>query len=233
MADFRQGLESFQKQLDMLDDDVFDYSMKSSGFEDALAEKSDTVLRHFLRKDFEWTERPDEKYLALKIEERAKEFIREQFEDVDQILSNFYESIRVVETVEDGSPVYLKTPSGEYVEDWRQLTGQDADTAIFSLQRVIDRLQGEISRLYFRAQFSYYTWDEEFWEAYRAPVAGTQYDRIASARVKTRESRFFYFAQYQYWKQVYDKLQLVKETQKKIEDAVSRRLYDRRSLYSE
>lgn len=239
METLRQGLDSFERQLTQVDDTIYDYGFKpvERGLPDEnFPEKLESVFKDFNKKDLYWEERPEERFILDKIENRVDKFVDESFGSVESILSQFYTSARVILTVDpdSGAPVYQSDPiTGEFVEDWRQLTGQEAETAIWRIQRILDSIERETARLYGRAQFSYYSWDEEFWEEYKKPIAGTQYDRIATARSKTRESRFFYFAQYCFYYQVNERMQTLKRLQKRIEDAVQRRLYDRNQIYQD
>jgi hypothetical protein len=184
----RQGLNSFERQLDQVDDTVYDYGFRpvERGLPDVnFPEKLDSVFKDFNKKDLYWEERPEERFILERIESRVDSFINEHFGVVETVLEEFYKSARVVLTVDpdSGEPVYQRDSiTEEYIEDWRQLTGQEAETAIWRIQRILDQVERETARLYSRATFSYYSWDEEFWDEYKKPIAGTQYDRIASAR---------------------------------------------------
>lgn len=239
METLRQGITSFEKQLNQVDDTVFDYGFKpiEKGLPvPQLPGNLESVFKKFNKKELYWEEKPEERFILDKIESRVDEFIDEKFGIVEETLKHFYSSARVILTVDPdtGSPIYQRDPlTNEYIEDWRQLTGQEAETAIWRIQRVLDQVERETARLYSRATFAYYSWDEEFWEEYKKPIAGSVNDRIASSRSKTRESRFFYFAQYVFYYQVNERLGSLKRLQKKIEDALQRRLYDRNNIYQD
>jgi hypothetical protein len=199
-------------------------------------------LHDFMRKDFRWNPRPTEQGVIEQIEGSVGRFIQEQFDYADKALEHFYRQVRVVETTwvsgieapqtdENDNVVYRRDEFGDYEEDWTQLTGQDAEELIFRLQRVISTIGEQVTRLYMRAQFAYNVWDDEYWEAYRKPIDGTQNDRIAIARRETRDSRYFYMYQYWYWKSVHDKLQNVEKVKKDVERFVERRLRDRGTMY--
>lgn len=173
--------------------------------------------------------------MIAQIELEAEQFAKEVFEPAYRVIEKFYQSVRKVETSwegqieapvydEDGRLTYQKNHLGEYIEDWSQLTGQDADEAIFGLQRVITEAGDRVSKLYMRAQFAYYVHDDEYWTEYKAPIEGTVNDREARAKIKTRDSRYFYMLQFWYWKTVNTKLESIKYTKRDIEFAVQRRL---------
>lgn len=199
-------------------------------------------LHNFFRNDFRWEPRAAESEILETIEERASKFADELFQSADQALEEFYASIRVpvIEWTpagempkmdENNNLVWEVDQFGEYVENWDNLTGQDCEAAIFRLQRVVSIVQPELSKLYIRAQFSYNVWDDEYWEAYRRPVDGTQSDRTARARRDTRDSRYFYMLQYSFWRIVHDRLQDVIQVKRDIENYVNRRLRDRGDVY--
>jgi len=92
-----------------------------------------------------------------------------------------------------------------------------------NLQSAIVAIEEEVTRRYLKAQFSYYIWDDKYWEAYRKPIAGTQNDLMAKARMETRDDRYFYFVQYAAWRQINDKVQSLKATQRYIQNQIYRR----------
>ena len=99
----------------------------------------------------------------------------------------------------------------------------EADRLFLNLQSAIVAIEDEVTRRYLKAQFSYYNWDDRYWEEYRKPVSGTTNDREARARMETKEDRYFYFVQYAAWRIINDKVQSLKATQRYIQNQLYRR----------
>ncbi len=150
-----------------------------------------------------------------KIETDVGELLDREFASADAALEEFYESVRGEE--------------GRY--DWSLLTGQDVDTLIFELQRTIASVERQTTKYFMRAQASFMSWDEEYWDAYRKPIEGTQNDRVAYARGKTRETRYFYLLQYWVWKLAADRLKSAQQLKKDLDWYLQRRCNDRSGFY--
>ena len=103
------------------------------------------------------------------------------------------------------------------------MSPSEADRLFLNLQSAIVAVEEEVTRRYLKAQFSYYIWDDKYWEEYRKPVSGTTNDLMARARMATRDDRYFYFVQYAAWRQINDKVQSLKATQRYIQNQIYRR----------
>jgi len=151
-------------------------------------------LHEFMIRAFTWESKPEELEALTAIEDKVAEFIEDYLAPAEIIVAKFNSDIN--------------------------LASSEAERLLLNLQSCIVSVEEEVSRRYIKAQFGYYLWDDEYWKAYREPVGGTQNDLTAYARTKTSDDRFFYFVQYAAWRQINDKLQGLKQTQKQIQQRV-------------
>lgn len=150
-----------------------------------------TELHDFVKRAFTWEERPEEKDVIETIEKTVEDFFSEHFEEADRIVEIF----NVTESMDVSKE----------------------DRLLLELQTEIARIEGAVTKHYLRAQYSYYMFDDKYWNEYRKPVSGTVNDLTSYAVTKTREDRYFYFVQYAAWKQISDKLQGIKSIARQIQ----------------
>jgi len=154
-------------------------------------------LHNFVVRAFTWESKPEE-FVALEtIEKMVEEFLEEYLAPAEVIIARFNSDLN--------------------------MSDAEADRLFLNLQSAIVAIEEEVTRRYLKAQFSYYIWDDKYWEAYRKPIAGTQNDLMAKARMETRDDRYFYFVQYAAWRQINDKVQSLKATQRYIQNQIYRR----------
>lgn len=168
--------------------------------EPTLGEEHDDLvfggLHEFGIRAFNWESKPEEQKLLEQIEQSVEEFLLEYLHPAEVIVARFNSDLSM-------SPA-------------------EADRLFLNLQSAIVAIEEEVTRRYLKAQFSYYIWDDRYWEEYRKPVSGTLNDLTARARMETREDRYFYFVQYAAWRQINDKVQSLKATQKYIQNQIYR-----------
>jgi len=153
-------------------------------------------LHKFVVRAFTWESKPEELGALDQIEKMVEEFLMEYLHPAEVIIARFNSDI--------------------------SMSDSEADRLFLNLQSAIVSVEEEVTRRYLKAQFSFYNWDNDYWEAYRRPVAGTQGDREARARVETKDGRYFYFVQYATWRIINDKVQSLKATQKYIQNQIYR-----------
>lgn len=154
-------------------------------------------LHQFAVRAFTWESKPDELEMLEAIENTVEEFIREYLQPAEVIIARFNSDV--------------------------DMRPEEADRLFLNLQSAIVAIEEEVTRRYLKAQFSYYIWDDKYWEEYRKPVTGTLNDLTARARIATREDRYFYFVQYAAWRQINDRVQSLKATQRYIQNQIYRR----------
>jgi hypothetical protein len=160
-------------------------------------EREKEYLHNFTVRAFTWENRPEELDALNQIDNLVNEFMKEYLRPAEIIIARFNSDI----------------PMGD----------MEADRLFLNLQSAIVAIEDEVTRRYLKAQFSYYNWDDRYWEEYRKPVSGTTNDREARARMETKEDRYFYFVQYAAWRQISDKVNSLKATQKYIQNQLYRR----------
>ena len=167
--------------------------------EPKLAEEHDkSSLHEFVVRAFTWESKPEEAEALEAIENKVEEFIKEYLEPAELIIAKFNSDVNIQQS--------------------------EAERLLLNLQSTIVAVEEEVTRRYLKAQFSYYVWDDSYWEAYRKPLSGTKDDLTAYARSQTKDDRYFYFVQYAAWRMINDKVQALKQTQKQIQQQVYRRL---------
>ena len=154
-------------------------------------------LHNFVIRAFTWESKPEELVALEAIEKMVEEFMAEYLSPAEVIIARFNSDIGMGDS--------------------------EADRLFLNLQSTIVAIEEEVTRRYLKAQFSYYIWDDKYWEDYRKPVSGTQNDLQARARMETRDDRYFYFVQYAAWRQINDKVISLKATQKYIQNQIYRR----------
>jgi hypothetical protein len=154
-------------------------------------------LHTFTIRAFTWESKPDELGALEEIEKLVAEFLEEYLAPAEIIIAKFNADLR--------------------------MSDAEADRLFLNLQSAIVAIEEEVTRRYLKAQFSYYIWDDKYWEEYRKPVSGTTNDLMARARMETKDDRYFYFVQYAAWRQINDKVQSLKATQRYIQNQIYRR----------
>lgn len=154
-------------------------------------------LHNFTVRAFTWESKPEELSALNQIDTLVDEFMKEYLRPAEIIIARFNSDI--------------------------PMNDMEADRLFLNLQSAIVAIEDEVTRRYLKAQFSYYNWDDKYWEEYRKPVSGTTNDREARARMETRDDRYFYFVQYAAWRIINDKVQSLKATQRYIQNQLYRR----------
>lgn len=162
-----------------------------------LHDKEKDYLHNFTVRAFTWESKPEELGALQQIEKLVDEFMSEYLSPAEVIIARFNSDI--------------------------PMSDMEADRLFLNLQSAIVAIEDEVTRRYLKAQFSYYNWDDRYWEEYRKPVSGTTNDREARARVETKDDRYFYFVQYAAWRIINDKVQSLKATQRYIQNQIYRR----------
>lgn len=173
----------------------------------------------FLRDGLKLAPVPEEQLVIDRIEERVQQFEEQLFAESTRIIDKFYDSVTVVQA------------DGTKTRDWNELTGQDCEEALWSLNYELLKASDEVSKLYNLAQFAYNVWDDTYYEHYTKPIEGTQNDRTAFAKKKTKEERYYYMYVYWVYKRVKDRLDSIKQIKRDIEQSLQRRISDRNRVY--
>lgn len=199
----------------------------------SIAEGKEREYRKFLEEGIRYEPRQEEANIISRIEKEVEKMMGDLFGWADEALEEFYASVRVpvlddkgIPVLEEGQFVWEKDDWGRPKEDWSKLNGQDVETAIMVLQRVINKATDEVSRFYAMTMLAEQIQDDAYYEGYRKPVEGTVRDREAAGRRASYDERYHYLYLYWVWKRLSSKLESLKQTKKDLEFARHRYLKD-------
>lgn len=125
------------------------------------------------------------------------------FGDAYLILNDIYDVVRepvvdeetgVIETDRFNFPVWKRTVSGAYVEDYRKLTSRDMNDFLFKITTRLFEWKQKQADLWGEAMFAKALWEEQFSLSYdEANTKGrnTVEDRTQRAKLGSREERYF------------------------------------------
>jgi len=156
----------------------------------------------FTKISFSW--RPEDRVILERIQVAADAMFEEAFAVTIAIIDNFYAQLRVPRL--DNNGMVVKDASGRTVwqedplthkpiERWSQLTGQDIEMTLASLQRVKFTLVPEVNKLHLEALYARHLSTDASDEGWFS-VMGTQGDRSARASRDSRVQRYHAFFRY-------------------------------------
>lgn len=146
---------------------------------------------------FAW--RPADRSIQDRMRAAADAVFLELFADAIVIIDEFYGQLRVPEVNpngivvvgSDGRPRWCRDEvTGKPIEKITQLTGQDFDQAILSLQRVLLEVSPQVNALMLEAIYAYHTAKDAHDDAWFGMVEGTQGDRSAHSNRESRQDRY-------------------------------------------
>ncbi|AEQ21076.1 conserved hypothetical protein [Rhodococcus phage E3] len=187
------------KQLSQLEGDQRELG------DDARSLESDARSELFTKIDFRW--RSSDQMALERIRGAVSAMFAQEFASSIAVLDELYATVRVPEVNEWGvvkvdaqnRPVWLVGTSGQPVEDWNRLTGQDIEAALFRLQHLAFSITQQVNDLQTDALFAKYIYDEVWEDAYSDVVEGTVRDREARAGRKARQEKYVAFFRYALW----------------------------------
>lgn len=147
--------------------------------------RRDSKKNIFSKIYFQW--RTEDKHTLEQCRFAASEMFKEQFSDSIMVLDRFYKALNI--TREDGKPVADKT-------NWKDISSEDIEQALFELQCLRLTTTPQINELMLEAIYAKNTEQDMYDDAWTAIVDGTQGDRQAYARRKSREDKYHAFFRY-------------------------------------
>lgn len=125
--------------------------------------------------------------------------LRVNFRDAYQIMHDLFMLVRESEVDESGEvmrdqygwPIWKRTPSGGWVEDWSILNRRQKEDFLFQITTRLFAWEMAAADAWGEAMFAKAHWEERFAVAYDAPVTGTIQDRTSKGRVAAAEDRYF------------------------------------------
>jgi hypothetical protein len=125
--------------------------------------------------------------------------IMENFQDAYSIMFEIYNLVRdpvigpggAPEFDEYGFPVWARTSSGGFIEDWTRLGAREKERFLFEITTRIFAWEQSAADAWGEAMFAKAAWEEAFAIKYDAPMNGTIEDRNAVGKIGSREERYF------------------------------------------
>ena len=126
--------------------------------------------------------------------------IQQNFRDAFKLMHDLFMVVRepVVnpdtgEMVKDhyGWPEWKRTVSGDFVEDWTNLSRKERENFIFTITTRIFAWEQARADAWGEAMFAKAAWEERFAAAYTSPRTGTIDDRTNAARSSSIDERYF------------------------------------------
>jgi hypothetical protein len=147
--------------------------------------RRDSKKNIFSKIYFQW--RTEDKHTLEQCRFAASEMFKEQFSDSIMVLDRFYKALNI--SREDGKPVASKT-------NWKDISPEEIEQALFELQCLRLTTTPQINELMLEAVYAKNTEQDMYDDAWVAIVDGTQGDRQAYARRKSREDKYHAFFRY-------------------------------------
>lgn len=122
------------------------------------------------------------------------------FSDAYAVMSDLYDLVRdpevdpatgEVRTDSSGFPIWRKTISGAYVEDWTALTVRQKEDFLYRITTSLFLWTQKSVDLWVEAMMAKAIFTENFSMAYDSPMTGTIEDRNAVGNIKAAEDRYF------------------------------------------
>lgn len=165
---------------------------------DELATK--TKFRHpnFSRIRTDW--RGDDAVVMATVMSAIDKRVMENFKDAYQIMHDLFLIVREPEihsvTGEvrldgNGWPIWKRTASGSWVEDFSKLGHTERDNFLFSITTRMFAWEQSAADAWSEAMLAKALWEEAYANAFDDPMAGTINDRDAFAKKDVAEDRYF------------------------------------------
>lgn len=136
---------------------------------------------------------------VAQVHKAVDERVQANFADAYSIMHDLYLRVRTPEVDAngevvldaDGFPVWRRTPSGGFEEDWSVLGRREREDFLFSITTRLFAWERAAADAWGEAMLAKVAWEERFSTGYQAPVQGTIDDRIAYGRKEAAEDRYF------------------------------------------
>jgi len=167
--------------------------------EDAALKSDNNLLSKIT---FSW--RPEDRLILDRIRAAADATFDEAFAQFIQVIDGFFAELRVPlyrdgQRVTDvrGRQVWeTDEATGQPIERWSQLTGQDIEQTLMSLHRLRMQVAPQVNQLQLEALFARHVSTDDSDEAWFS-IMGTQGDRAARASRDSRQARYHAF--FRFW----------------------------------
>ena len=149
------------------------------------------------RMKFAWN--GEDAQIVSQAQAAVDERVRYSFRDAYQIMHDLFMLVRKQEVDGNGEakrdphgwPIWERTASGGFVEDWTALTRKQKEDFLFQITTRLFAWEMAAADAWGEAMFAKAQWEERFAISYDAPVTGTIQDRTAKGRIGATEERYF------------------------------------------
>lgn len=159
-----------------------------------------TRFRHpnFSRMRTDW--RGDDAVVVATVSGAIEKRIMANFKDAYQIMHDLFMIVREPEIDEvsgkvhkdiHGWPIWKRTSSGSWVEDFSKLGRTERDNFLFSITTRMFAWEQAAADAWGEAMLAKALWEEAYSVAFDEPMAGTISDRDAVAKKNVAEDRYF------------------------------------------
>lgn len=152
----------------------------------------------FTKIRFSW--RPEDKAILDRVRIAANTKFKEMNEALVSTIDAFFVTLWVPEAhLPDGRTVWKLDGSGNHVEDWSQLNGQDIEQTLMNLQRIKLSVAPMVNDLFLDALYAKHVASDVYDDTYTSLLDGTQNDRTARSNRESREDRYHAYFHYRIW----------------------------------
>lgn len=151
----------------------------------------------FIRMPVEWA--PNDAAVKDRALRLTEERLQETFADAYALMHDVYLLVREPEVDANGEirrdrygwPVWQRTESGAWVEDFSRMTHHHRENFLFAITTRMFAWEQLAADAWGEAMFARGKWEERFSIAFRSPMDGTVGDRTAAGRVEASDERYF------------------------------------------
>lgn len=137
-----------------------------------------------------------------RVQATVERIIDETFNDLFAVRHELYELVRLPEMEEDGHTpkvdrfgwtIWRTTETGNYIENWGQLTHQQRERFLFLITTRLFEWEERADAMWAEAMFAKTQWEEAFSEGWEECEIGkrTEGDRTAAGRKASLDERYF------------------------------------------
>ena len=152
----------------------------------------------FSRMRVDW--RGDDQFVLAQVMDVVEKRIMVNFADAYQLMFEVYDTVRTREHVPGtgevvldsyGLPVWKRTSTGSFEEDFTRLTFKQREHYLFAITTRLFDWEQRAADAWGEAMIAKAMWEESFSIGYDAPMSGTIEDRTAAGRKHAADERYF------------------------------------------
>lgn len=142
----------------------------------------------------------EDRIVVSRAQQAIDDRVQTAFADAFQIMHDIFIIVREkevdretgeIKVDQNGWPIWARTPSGGFVEDWAKLTRKQREDFLFQITTRLFAWEQRAAQMWTEAMFAKSKWEESFAAGYVAPMSGTIDDRTAAGRMDAAQDRYF------------------------------------------